>query len=179
MIPDRDLGAGGDEALGNRAAKPLRAAGDDGAAAFEIDLVHGGHVLCLPSCAGLTRASILLHRVRRGWIAGSSPAMTVVCGWVHSVQPPSMMWATPVVNALSSLARYTASAPISSAVPSRPIGWRLTNISRPPGPAAAARFSIDGVSMVPGQIALQRMPLVMKSAATARVSAATAALVAP
>ena len=33
--------------------------------------------------------------------------------------------------------------------------------------------------MVPGQMQLQRMPLVMKSAATARVSAATAALVAP
>ena len=39
--------------------------------------------------------------------------------------------------------------------------------------------AFDGVSMVPGQIALQRMPRVMKSAATARVSAATAALVAP
>ena len=36
-----------------------------------------------------------------------------------------------------------------------------------------------GVSMVPGQMQLQRTPLVMKSAATARVSAATAALVAP
>src|SRR3954453_14166971 len=76
-----------------------------------------------------------------------------------------MMWATPVVKALSSLARYTASAPISSAVPSRPIGWRLTNISRPPGPAAAARFSIDGVSMVPGQIAFQRVPPVIKAGA--------------
>ena len=42
----------------------------------------------------------------------------------------------------------------------------------------AARSSIEGVSMVPGQMQLQRMPLVMKSTATARVSAATAALVA-
>ena len=69
MIPDRDLGAGGDEALGDGAAKTLRAAGDDGAAAVEIDLVHG---VIFPD---------------------------------QSVQPPSMMWATPVVNALSSLAR--------------------------------------------------------------------------
>ena len=41
VIPDRDLGAGGDEALGDRAPKTLRAAGDDGAAAVQIDLVHG------------------------------------------------------------------------------------------------------------------------------------------
>ena len=53
------------------------------------------------------------------------------------------------------------------------------NISRPLGPAAAARSSIEGVSMVPGQMQLQRTPLVMKSTATERVSAATAALVAP
>ena len=33
--------------------------------------------------------------------------------------------------------------------------------------------------MVPGQMLLQRMPWVMKSSATARVSAETAALVAP
>ena len=32
----------------------------------------------------------------------------------------------------------------------------------------AGRLSIDGVSMVPGQMQLQRMPLVMKSTATAR-----------
>ncbi len=68
MIPDRDLGAGGDEALGDGAAKPLRAAGDDGAAAVQIDLVH-------------------------------------VVFLLSSVQPPSMTCATPVVNALSSLAR--------------------------------------------------------------------------
>src|SRR5678815_4173856 len=43
------------------------------------------------------------------------------------------------------------------------------------GPAAAARSSIEGVSTVPGQIALQRMPWVMKSSATARVSSETAA----
>ena len=41
VIPDRDLGAGGDKALGDGAPKTLRAAGDDGAAAVQIDLVHG------------------------------------------------------------------------------------------------------------------------------------------
>src|SRR5216684_521397 len=40
MIPDRNLGAGGDKTLGDGAPKPLRAAGDDGAAAVQIDLVH-------------------------------------------------------------------------------------------------------------------------------------------
>jgi hypothetical protein len=69
MIPDRDPGAGGDETLGDGASKTLRAAGDDGAAAVQIDLVHDAYSLD------------------------------------QSVQPPSMMCATPVVNALSSLAR--------------------------------------------------------------------------
>ena len=41
MIPDRDLGAGSDKTLGDGAPKTLRAAGDDGAAAVQIDLVHG------------------------------------------------------------------------------------------------------------------------------------------
>ena len=41
VIPDRDLGAGSDETLGDGAPKTLRAAGDDGAAAVQIDLVHG------------------------------------------------------------------------------------------------------------------------------------------
>src|SRR5580693_6418895 len=41
MVPDRDLGAGGHKALRDRAPKPLRAAGYDGASAVEIDLVHG------------------------------------------------------------------------------------------------------------------------------------------
>src|ERR1700742_25240 len=74
---------------------------------------------------------------------------------LHTVQPPSMMCATPVVNALSSLARYTASEAISSAVPRRPIGCRATNISRPLGPGAAARAGIGGVSMGAGQMQLQ------------------------
>ncbi len=39
-VPDRNLGAGGGEALGDGAAKALRAAGDDCDAPVEIDLVH-------------------------------------------------------------------------------------------------------------------------------------------
>src|SRR6202790_787101 len=41
MMPDRDFGAGTDKTLGDGAPKTLRAAGDDGAAAVQIDLVHG------------------------------------------------------------------------------------------------------------------------------------------
>ena len=41
------------------------------------------------------------------------------------------------------------------------------------------RSSSEGVSMVPGQMQLQRMPLPMKSMATALVRPTTAALVAP
>ena len=41
VIPDRDLCAGSDKTLGDRAPKALRAAGDDGASAVQIDLVHG------------------------------------------------------------------------------------------------------------------------------------------
>ena len=43
-IPDRDLRAGCHEALGDGLAEALRAAGDDGDAAFQIDLVcHVSH----------------------------------------------------------------------------------------------------------------------------------------
>ena len=59
---------------------------------------------------------------------------------------------------------------------------RARAASVPPGnstPCIAMRSSSDGVATVPGQIALQRMPWVMKSAATALVSPITAALVAP
>jgi hypothetical protein len=41
MIPDRDAGTGTDETFSDSAAKPLRSAGNDGAAAVQIDLVHG------------------------------------------------------------------------------------------------------------------------------------------
>ena len=48
-IPDRDRRAGVEKPLDDRAADALRAAGDDGVAAGEIDLV--GHVVSpLPGC---------------------------------------------------------------------------------------------------------------------------------
>src|SRR3974390_3346985 len=47
VIPDRDLGAGGDKAFGDRAPKTLRAAGDDSAAAVQIDLVHEKKILSI------------------------------------------------------------------------------------------------------------------------------------
>src|SRR5450631_264181 len=45
MIPDRDFCAGTDKTLGNGAPEALRTAGDDGAAAVQIDLVHGADSL--------------------------------------------------------------------------------------------------------------------------------------
>ena len=48
-----------------------------------------------------------------------------------------------------------------------------------PGLCARIRASSDGLSTVPGQIALQRMPWVMKSAATDLVRPITAAFDAP
>src|ERR1700731_447779 len=54
MIPDRDPGAGTDKALVDRAPKALRAAGDDGAAAVQIDLVHGSFPTRSFSNAGLS-----------------------------------------------------------------------------------------------------------------------------
>ncbi len=46
-------------------------------------------------------------------------------------------------------------------------------------PRAAMRCSSDGVSTVPGQMALQRMPWVTKSTATALESPISPALVVP
>ena len=56
-------------------------------------------------------------------------------------------------------------------------GCRATNISRALPPSARIRPPSDGVSIVPGHTQLQRIPLVMKSIATALVSATTAPLV--
>ena len=72
-------------------------------------------------------------------------------------------------------------AAISSGVPNLPNGWRATNafLAASASPCAAIRSSSDGVWIVPGQIALQRMPLVTKSAATDLVSPITAALLVP
>jgi hypothetical protein len=66
------------------------------------------------------------------------------------------------------------------------MGWRSTNSLRTTRAeralalaCVAMRSSSEGDSMVPGQIALARMPFLMKSAATALVNPITAALVAP
>src|SRR5262249_47668062 len=100
---------------------------------------------------------------------------------LHALQPPSTTWIAPVVYDDSSLARYTTSAAISSAVPSLPIGCRATNAARAfsGSPCAAILPRNDGVSTVPGHTALQRIPFPTKSAATAFVSPITAAFVAP
>ena len=46
------------------------------------------------------------------------------------IQPPSMTWIWPVVKPDSSLARCSASAAISSGLPSLPMGWRASNSAR-------------------------------------------------
>ena len=66
------------------------------------------------------------------------------------------------------------------ALPRRPMGWRRSKSLRACAGSsnAASRPCRDGVSTVPGQMALQRTPLPTKSLAIARVNPATAALVA-
>src|SRR5690606_34942791 len=105
---------------------------------------------------------------------------------VQPDQPPSIICAVPVVNADSSLARYTASDATSSARPMRPMGWRATNAASTVASAwpltracSAIRWRSEGESAVPGQIALQRMPWPTKSAATDLVRPMTAALLVP
>src|SRR6185503_16954036 len=97
------------------------------------------------------------------------------------VIPPSHEYMLPVMKAASSDARNTTSGAISSAFARRPIGWRATNILRASTGSGNAliRSPSDGVSTVPGPIALQRTPRVTKSAATALVSPMTAAFDAP
>ena len=66
-----------------------------------------------------------------------------------------------MANAESSEARYTHISAISPALPSRPIGWRAMKSLRACTGSANALIlpCSDGVSTVPGQMALQRMPL--------------------
>src|ERR1700747_2012665 len=80
MVPDRDASAGSDKAFGDRAPKPLRTAGDDGAAAVQINLVHrrflGPNRIVLaviPGCAERRRPGISRFRVRS---LHSRPGMT-------------------------------------------------------------------------------------------------------
>src|ERR1700730_17336861 len=80
MIPDRDFGAGTDKTLGNGAPKSLRAAGDNGAAAVQIDLVHGESPLAknspapvgLPASRGRTPAPSPRSSREEGWCEGFS-----------------------------------------------------------------------------------------------------------
>ena len=105
----------------------------------------------------------------------NAPAMRVYQRLGFAVTGLVAHYARPALGTVPLETSSEAPGPIKP----RPSGWRETKFFMPSAPCAAARPSIDGVSMVPGQIQLQRMPLVMKSAATARVRAATAALVAP
>ena len=142
VIPDRDLGAGGDKALGDRAPKALRTSGDNGGAAAQIDLVHLAVLLKCPAAVDDMRD------------AGRECAL--VAGEIDGKRCDLFRRAEPAHR----LARDE----------------HLAAVGRPrPRRARASRASL----IVPGQMQLQRMPLVMKSTATDRVSAATAALVAP
>ena len=76
-------------------------------------------------------------------------------------------------------AQVTGIAAISSGVPSRPMGWRAMKAARAASasPPAAIRSCSEGLSVVPGQMELQRTPWPMKSRATERVRPISAALV--
>jgi hypothetical protein len=76
------------------------------------------------------------------------------------VMPPSHEYTFPVTNAASSDARNTIMGAISSGFARRPIGWRATTMRRASTGSGYAlmRCASDGVSTVPGAIALQRTP---------------------
>src|SRR5205085_3611405 len=104
VIPDRDLRARCDQALGDRAPKTLGATGDDGATAVQVDFVHGCFLsVDVPhgeerSCASRTMRPPVPSFETPLTRAPQDEVLS------YSVQPPSMTCATPVVNALSSLA---------------------------------------------------------------------------
>src|SRR5213075_627180 len=83
-----------------------------------------------------------------------------VTAQLHIVIPPSIEKTLPVAKRDSSEARYTRMPMMSSTVPSRPIGWRATKSLRACAGSAKALIlpCSDGVSTVPGQMALQRRP---------------------
>src|ERR1700684_1791130 len=94
--------------------------------------------------------------------------------------PPSAVITEPVRNEESSLARNSATAALSSGVPSRPIGYLATVSASPPAmsppPRAVSIGSISGVYTVPGQMALTRTPRGARSTDMDRVRATTAPL---
>ena len=114
--------------------------------------------------------------------APSSASSTLSVFSVASIlTPPSCRRrrpaALPVANGASE-ARYAIASAISSAVPSRPSGWRATRPSRD-SPSSSTTRSIHGVSIVPGQTQFTRMPSLAWSIASARVKAITAPFEAP
>src|ERR1700733_9894938 len=94
--------------------------------------------------------------------------------------PPSGVIPEPVRNEESSLARNSATAAISSGVPSRPIGYLAVVMASPaarsPFPRARSMGSISGVYTVPGQMALTRTLRGARSTDMDRVRATTAPL---
>ena len=95
--------------------------------------------------------------------------------------PPSTASAVPVMDAGGG-ARQVGDrrAATSSAVTSRPVGWRASSAARSAAGSSAASSSrpTQGVSAVPGLTQLTRMPSRTWSAAIARVSDSTAPLLA-
>src|ERR1700747_298802 len=89
--------------------------------------------------------------------------------------PPSTTIAEPLVHEASSEARYSAMLTMSSDLPKRPIGMRLKRV---PFSAGSLKSHADssGVSIGPGQIALERTPFGPNCTARDFVSAITAPL---
>src|SRR5277367_2414895 len=96
------------------------------------------------------------------------------------VMPPSAVITEPVRNEESSLARKSATAAISSGVPSLPIGYLAVVSASPasmsPPPRAVSIGSISGVYTVPGHMTLTRTPRGARSTDMDRVRATTAPL---
>src|SRR6266516_194628 len=96
------------------------------------------------------------------------------------VMPPSAVITEPVRKEEASPARNSATAAISSGVPSLPIGYFATVIASPaarsPPPRARSMGSISGVYTVPGQMTFTRTPWGARSTDMDRVSATTAPL---
>src|SRR3972149_2644908 len=97
-----------------------------------------------------------------------------------ATQPPSTESIVPVINStLSSHKNKTAWA-ISSGLPRRPIGWKDLKSSSAAflSPNCSNKPSTIGVTIVPGQIAFTRIPLLEYSRAILLVSCVTAPFVA-
>src|SRR3569832_2069761 len=89
--------------------------------------------------------------------------------------PPSTTMAAPLVHEASSEARYSAMLTMSSDLPKRCIGMRLRRLAFSAG-SLKSHAESSGVSIGPGQIAFERMPLGPICTARDFVSAMTAPL---